>query len=291
MKNYLLVLFLLFVFNLNAQKTNSLDKFPAEISGANFTAREVSHMAIFPGCEKHDVNDKKILQSCLAKELNILLAEKLSDFADEFDKKGFTSASAKLQFVIDKSGEIIQIKAMEGGQKDLSKEAEIAMNNIAKNIKKIQPATLEDGSPVNLVFQLPVKFVLSDSKIHEFKWTEIVIYTLISGNQKFEVRENPIESVFKVYDVSNDNNSFLGNFKSFDEVLSLEPYKSIFFSKNRGLIAEKMIDNKLYKLYYSAEHKDFMDVFIVLNGEEELMESFPKESLEFSALYLKIILR
>jgi len=276
---------------LKGQEPNQFDKLIKEVSNKNFTAKEVSHMAVFPGCERIDINNNKDLQSCLGKELNILLSEKLEKFADIMDQKGLTSAVAKLQFVIDKEGKIVQVKAMSGGNQELGIESVKAMNDIAGKIKKIQPAVLEDGTPVNLVFQLPVRFVLRDSRVHEFQWTEIVIYTLINENDIFEIRENPTESIFKVYDVSDGKNLFLGNFKSFDEVLSLEPYKSIYFSKDRGLITERVIDNELYRLYYSAEHKDFMDVYKVIDGIEELLESFPKAHLEYSSLYLKLILR
>src|SRR5690606_10768579 len=109
------------------------------------------------------------------RELNTLLEKELDSFIDKMDKKGLTSAVAKIQFVVDKNGKIVQVKATSGGNQELGIEAVKAMNAIAEKIKKIQPATLKDGMPVNLVFQLPVRIALQDSKLGEFEWTENVI--------------------------------------------------------------------------------------------------------------------
>lgn len=291
MKNFLSIAFLLSLFISNAQKSD-LDKIPVDVSKEELTIREVSHMAIFPGCEKVDVNDKNALQSCLAKELNNLLGKKLENFGYKMEKDGLVSAVAKLQFVVDKSGKVVQVKAMEGGNKELGEVSENALIEIGKKTKKIQPATLEDGTPVNLVFQLPVKYVIQDSKINQFTWNEIVLYTIHDSSQKFEIRENSKESTFKVYDVLNDKNVFLGNFSSLNEVLSLEPYKSVFLlNRDEKLIAERLIDKTLYRLYYSKKHENYLEAYKVVNGKEELMESFPKENLEYSSLYLKLMLR
>lgn len=127
----------------------------------NFTARQVSDMAIYPGCEKFK-GDKANLQKCLSDKLNDELGDQLTDFAEDMSSRGETQAVAKLQFVIDKSGKIIQVQAMKGGSAELGKESEKALQRIASKLssrgKAIQPAKLEDGSPVNLVFQLPVKY-------------------------------------------------------------------------------------------------------------------------------------
>lgn len=129
----------------------------------NFTAREVSEMAVFPGCEKFK-GKKEDLQKCLAQKLNEQLGDQLSDFAETLNNRGESQAVAKLQFVIDKSGKIIQVKPMAGGSAELGKESKTALERIATRLsssgKTIQPAKLEDGSPVNLVFQLPVKYVV-----------------------------------------------------------------------------------------------------------------------------------
>src|SRR5690606_11436994 len=84
-------------------------KKPAPVG--NFTAREVSDMAIFPGCEKFK-GDKAKLTNCLYQKLNQELGDQLSDFAETLASRGESQAVAKLQFVIDKNGNIIQVKPM-----------------------------------------------------------------------------------------------------------------------------------------------------------------------------------
>lgn len=292
MKKSLSIICLVLGFiGLKSQNTE-LDKLPVEVSKKDFTAREVGYMVVFPGCERIDINSKKDLQSCLARELNTLLEKELDSFIDKMDKKGLTSAVAKIQFVVDKNGKIVQVKATSGGNQELGIEAVKAMNAIAEKIKKIQPATLKDGMPVNLVFQLPVRIALQDSKLGEFEWTENVIATFLSETRKFEVRQNPQEAVFKIYEVNKDSEIFLGNFKSLREILALEPYQSLYqSSKDKFLVAEKQVDGLWYRLYHSTSKPDFIDAYKVNGDEEELLESFPKSSLEYSSLYLKLILR
>src|SRR5690606_26976655 len=119
----------------------------------------------YPGCEKFK-GDKTKLQQCLSQKLNDELSDQLSDFAEVLNDRGETQAVAKLQFVIDKSGKIIQVQPMKGGSAELGKESEKALERIASRLasrgKIIEPAKLEDGSPVNLVFQLPVKYQIQN---------------------------------------------------------------------------------------------------------------------------------
>lgn len=293
MKNHLSIAFLLCLFFANAQKTESLDKYSVDDSKDKFTFREVAYMAIFPGCEKVDVNDKANLQKCLAKELNNRLGAKLENFAEELDKKGYTSAVAKLQFVIDKNGKIIQVKPMEEGNVELKEASKNALIEISNEIGKISPATLDDGMPVNLVFQLPVKYVIrEETKLKDFDFTEIVIVTLKDGNHKYEIRENKRESNFKVYDLQNNNEEFLGKFNSFDEIMTLDPYKTLFASNlEKVLLAERKVDDQFYKIYYSPGQFQNVEVYKVLKDKEELMESLSQLDLQYSTLYLKIVLR
>src|SRR5690606_3461359 len=137
--------------------------------GGNFTARQVSEMAVYPGCERHKGN-KTELQKCLQKNLTEELIDQLSDYGEVMNDRGESQAISKIQFVIDKSGKIIQVQAMKGGggaiNADLGKESEKALQRIATRLssrgKNIQPAKLEDGSSVNLVFQLPVRYVIQN---------------------------------------------------------------------------------------------------------------------------------
>ncbi len=132
------------------------------VPNRNFSPREVSEMAIYPGCEKFK-GDKEKLQSCLAQKLSDALTDQLADFGDVLNNRGETKVTAKLQFVIDKSGKIIQVKPMSGGNADLGREAKSALERIATRLsssgKTIQPAKLSDGTSVGMNFSLPVTFI------------------------------------------------------------------------------------------------------------------------------------
>jgi len=127
-----------------------------------YKVREVTQMAVFPGCEKFTGNNGK-LQNCLAEQLQKELSSQLSDFEVVANRQGIHEAVAKVQFIIDKSGKIIEIKTLNGGNKELSEDSREALERISKRMiqkgKYIEPAKFKDGTPVNLMFTIPVKFV------------------------------------------------------------------------------------------------------------------------------------
>ncbi|MFA7687155.1 MAG: hypothetical protein WCY25_04740 [Moheibacter sp.] len=127
-----------------------------------YMVRDVTHMAVFPGCEKFAGNKEK-LQSCLSEQLQRELSIQLNDFQETADRQGFHEAVAKVQFIIDKSGKIVEIKTLKGGNASLSKESRDALERISKRMiqkgKLIQPAKFNDGTPVNMMFTIPVKFI------------------------------------------------------------------------------------------------------------------------------------
>lgn len=135
---------------------------PVKENNTIYTARKVTQMAIFPGCEKFASNKEK-LQTCLSEQLQNELVGQLADFNDTANRQGISEAVAKVQFVIDKSGKIVEVKTLNGGNVLLSKESKEALERISKRMiqkgKYIKPAKLEDGTPVNLVFTIPVKFI------------------------------------------------------------------------------------------------------------------------------------
>lgn len=157
------------------EKTNTIISKPKEPEGTgttpapkpapvgNFTARQVNEMAIFPGCEKHK-GDKTQLTRCLSTKLSEELYDQLQDFSDNMSNRGESSAVAKVRFVVDKSGKIIQVQALQGSgggvNAELGRESEKALKAIATRLSSrgrlITPAKLEDGSSVNLQFDLPV---------------------------------------------------------------------------------------------------------------------------------------
>jgi len=131
-------------------------------SNTVFYARDVAYMAVFPGCEKFS-KDKFKSQDCMAKKLQGELGIQLDDFREIANTNNIGQATAKLQFVVDKSGKIAQVRTMNGGNAKLSQEAQKAMERISEKFiqkgKFIRPAKLDDGTPVNMVFTIPVKFI------------------------------------------------------------------------------------------------------------------------------------
>lgn len=290
--NAIISCLMLFAFNSLSAQTNDLDKFPVEVSPDNLTIREVGYMAVFPGCEKIDVNDKKGLQSCLAKEISNLLAIKLENFANELDKKGLTSAIAKLQFVIDKNGKIIQIKAMEGGNLDLAIASEKALTEISNEIAKIQPATLEDGTPVNLVFQLPVRYeVTEDAEEPQYEWNELVFSTLKDENKVYEIRLSKKEG-FYVYEVLKNTQIFLGKYDLIQEIYQLDPYRSML-EKSGGkiMITEGMLNNKFLRFYIPKEDQSNVYVYELKEEDENLIEKVNFKDFFFLPKYSELLVR
>lgn len=128
-----------------------------------FQPRDVSKMAIFPGCEKA-TKSKESLQTCMAKQLNRELGTQMDNFAAIADRYNIDMATTKLQFIVDSKGKIVQVKTIGGNNQHFSREAQEAMNRIANRLiqkgKYIQPAEMSDGSKVNMSFTLPVQYMV-----------------------------------------------------------------------------------------------------------------------------------
>ncbi len=135
---------------------------PVINANATITARQASVMAIFPGCESESKKGNDALTKCMSDKISKELGYELSDFAETAQRNNINSANAKMQFIVNKNGEISQVKSMSGSNQYLGKEAKSALERINKQIlrkgKKITPAKLEDGSDANLLFSIPVKF-------------------------------------------------------------------------------------------------------------------------------------
>ena len=293
MKKVFLIALLTFPLLFAFAQTEKLDKFPADIKDANnFTARQVSEMAIFPGCEHLSNKDKTALQKCFQQNISNLLIDKLADFSDKMDELKINIATTKLQFAVDKKGKLIQIKSI-GGTPELALASENALNQIANEIPPIRPALLEDGSPVNLVFQLPVKFAMQQDSVEEpqFEWNELVMSTLKDEKTKYEIRMTKEQS-FKVYEISQSGEIFLGNFTFIYEIGRTEPYKSII-EKNQGrnLITDGTMNGTQYKIY--SESSDFEHIYIyqVENDQENLVEKLPYKDFYFLPKYAELIKR
>ena len=126
------------------------------------TAKNAAVMAIYPGCESESKKGNAALTKCMSDKISKELGGELSDFAETASRNNIGSAVAKMQFIVNKNGEISQVKPLSGSNQDLGKEAKSALERINKQIlrkgKKITPAKLEDGSDANLIFSIPVRF-------------------------------------------------------------------------------------------------------------------------------------
>lgn len=123
--------------------------------------RQVTKMAVFPGCENAG-KSKKELTDCMSAKLNEELSIQMRDFEETASKSNISKANAQLNFVVDKSGRIVQVQSVKGGNDELSAEARKAMDRISKRLiqkgKYIKPAEMDDGTVVNMVFSIPVRY-------------------------------------------------------------------------------------------------------------------------------------
>ncbi len=291
--NFTLAVFFLSLI-IQAQKTSEIDKYPVGVKikpSDNFTARQVAEMAIFPGCESE--TDKSELQKCFSQNISNLLSAKLWNFTDKMTELKINSASAKLQFVVDKNGKLIQIVAMSGGNVELAQASEKALKEIATEISVIRPALLEDGSPVNLVFQLPVRFQIQEDSPEEpqYDWNELVMTTLKENNSIYEIRIAKPET-FKVYEITSNGQVFLGNYQTMYEIVQTEPYKSIFERLNdRMLITEGLMNGTFYRIYSSKEDQLNVHIYELKEGQESLLEKISQKDFYILPKYSELIIR
>lgn len=296
MKNTYTLLLLFTAFQLFAQKTSEIDKYPVDVkvkAADNFTARQVSKMAIFPGCENFTGTDKAELQKCFSQNITNLLSAKLEYFTTKMTELKINSAASKLQFVVSKDGKLIQIQAMSGGNTELGVASEKAMKEIAEEIAAIRPALLEDGSPVNLVFQLPVRFQIEQESPEEpqYEWNELVMTTLKDENSVYEIRLAKPET-FKVYEITSNGQVFLGNYRAMYEIVQTEPYKSIFEKlTERILITEGTMKDVFYRFYSLKEDPLNVHIYEVKNGQETLVEKINQKDFYFLPNYSELIIR
>ncbi len=126
-----------------------------------YMPRLVSKMAVFPGCENAGTT-KKALQDCMAEKLSNELGIQLNDFGTIASRNNINQAQTKLNFIVDKSGKIVEVKAVSAGDQTFSKEAQDALKRISERLAKkgkyLKPAELDDGTKVNMSFTIPVQF-------------------------------------------------------------------------------------------------------------------------------------
>ncbi|NLN33798.1 MAG: hypothetical protein GX159_09440 [Flavobacteriaceae bacterium] len=294
MRKILFALFLVLPFSFAFAQVEKPEISQSKSDSANFTAREVKEMAVFPGCESE--TEKTALVRCFQQRISELLIGKLWDFSEEMERLNKEEAIARIQFVVDKNGKLIQIKALEGGMPELAAASSKAIEEIAAEIQPIRPATLEDGSPVNLVFQLPVKYRIELNETTdepdepEYEWDEVVLATLTDGEIRYEIRASKLHN-FSVYEVRPNPSIFLGNFATMDEIAITEPYRSIFQNNKKILITEGMKDEILYTFYNKEEDPSNVYIYQLKEGEEVLLEKMSYYDFYMSSKYSEFFLR
>lgn len=147
--------------NENEDGTETLGEEVPENTKDIYNIREVSKMAIFPGCEKVE-NDA--LLNCMSDKLQNELGIQLRDFGAIADKYNIDVAKTRIQFVVDTSGRITQIKILNGTHSIFNAEAAKALRQVADRYEKrnkfLQPAELNDGTKVNMNFVIPLQYLM-----------------------------------------------------------------------------------------------------------------------------------
>lgn len=257
---------------------------------SDYTARQVYGMAVYPGCEEFQVEQKAELMKCMQKNLTEMLSDKFIDFDQVMKSFNTENAACRIQFVIDKNGKMVQIRPMETNNYLNLLLGQFTVNeieSIAEQIPPIQPATLDDGSPVNLVFEIPVYYnfgkIKNPNPLSDYDFTEMVNYTLKSDLETFEIRIDGKTGKFKAYEISGDKAVFLGQFNSFGDVLQLEPYRSLYFSSgDKHLVTEKNTDGTVYRIYMKDSEPDRVFVYRLENNTEELEAEFSGRAFSWS---------
>ncbi|HEY4538577.1 MAG TPA: hypothetical protein VIG94_01055 [Faecalibacter sp.] len=135
---------------------------PTTVPEKAITSRDAKFMAIFPGCEKEAKKGNDALTKCMSDRLSNELSYNLDDFATIAERENVQTAAAKMQFIVNRHGEITQVKSANGSHETLGKEAKKALERINASMKrkgqKIKPAQRADGSEADLIFSIPVRF-------------------------------------------------------------------------------------------------------------------------------------
>ncbi|MGB6083941.1 hypothetical protein [Moheibacter sp.] len=269
-----------------------------------YIGNQVEQMAVFPGCEKIDNSDTNALTNCMSEQLSGRLISELDGLDEALRQSGVFDAQAQIQFVISREGIIIGIEPMEGSNSILGDAASVAMEKIAMELPPIRPAMLKKGQPVNLVFQLPVRFQIEEKAERlagEFPVDEIMLFTLLTDKKdlRYEVRWFKNKDI-KIYEIRNNQATFLGKFLTLNEVEGSEPYKSLI-EKSRNadkiLVADGFLDKEffeiyIYNLFDPAQRKPvFVEVVQIEDEKPQSVFKFQTEAEFNDSRFVSLIYR
>jgi len=268
-----------------------------------FTSKEVVEMAVFPGCEKINASDKKEMNNCLSQQLSGLLAEKLTGFDQVMEQNGISSAISKIQFVISKEGIIIDIHELKGSNPLLAEAAINALNQISEELPPIRPAKLKKGTPVNIVYQLPVRYQIELPEIQEtalaYPVDEIVLFTLLDEDLRYEIRLFKDKDI-KAYEIRDGLETYLGKFLSLGEVERSEPYQSLINRErdsDKTLVADGFLDDGFFEIYIhnlfdrGAKKPVYVEVVKVDDKKRTSVSKYEKEAEFNRSRYAPLIYR
>ena len=251
-----------------------------------YTNHNVKEMAVFPGCESIDPTHKKEMNDCISKEVSDRLIKNLKGVDESLRQSGIYDARADIQFIISKEGIILGVKETEGSNPILADAAVMAMEYIAMELPPIRPARLQDGSAVNLVFQLPIVVELEENDnvltSDQYPVDEIVLFTLQDETDiRYEIRLFKNKDI-NIYEIKNHQTDFLGKYLTLNEVESSEPYKSLI-DKNRDsnkiLVTDGFLEKEFFEIYvYNLfDESQTLPVFVeVVKVDDEKRQSISK---------------
>ncbi|MFV0305024.1 MAG: energy transducer TonB [Moheibacter sp.] len=269
-----------------------------------YTLRNVKEMVVFQGCEKIPTKNKKELNSCMFTQLSQRLFKKLEGFPEVMKQKGIAEAKAKIQFIVSKEGVIIDINALEGSHPLLAEAAVRKLTDISEELSPIRPSKLNNGEAVNTVFQLPIKYQVDPQKQfiqNPYPVDEIVLFTLIPDqtDYTYEVRLYKNKDI-KVYEVKDENKTYLGKFLSMSEIERSDPYKSLIAKERtlektfitKGYIKDELYEIYIYNLFRQEKKKPiYVEVLKVEETKRTLISTFKKEEEFNQSQYAPLIYR
>lgn len=270
-----------------------------------YTMSKVHALPIMSGCEKKDPTDRKSMVTCISSNLNADLYKSMKGFDEIMKQSGIEKAEAIIQFLVSKEGVIIDISALQGSNPILADAAVLAFEKLAMDYPPIQPAKLKDGTPVNVIFQLPFEYVVPKTKEviknDNPNAKEIVIFSLLpeSNAYRYEVRLFKNKEI-KVYEVNSTSEVFLGKYITLNELEQSEPYKTLLESARKQaktLISEGIVDGEFYQVYVhnlfqnSKNKSVYVEVLKEVEGKFISVEKFEKESDFESSKYAPLIYR
>lgn len=125
-----------------------------------YTTEEVATVPIMKGCELYSEHKDKSAM-CLTQKINEELGNELTDVHRL--SSTIKRFEANVSFIITKQGYLDHVEIISTNHEKFGNKVINSILRIAKRLNKnypMVPASIEDGKPVDIQFELPVMFVL-----------------------------------------------------------------------------------------------------------------------------------